>query len=93
MDDRKMYTGDWTCIECGAKIDALPFEPRDPSTLTCRECHIKNKQNRQNRIQKIYIGEWKCMKCGKDIDELPFKPVNPDTILCRECHQEEKNNS
>jgi ribosomal protein L37AE/L43A len=94
MDDRKMYTGDWTCMECGAKIDSLPFEPRDPSTLTCRECHMKNKPARSNiRVQRIYVGDWKCMKCSAPIDELPFNPMDPDTLLCRECHQAEKDNA
>jgi len=94
MDDRKMYTGDWTCMECGAKIDALPFEPRDPSTLTCRECHMKSRPARsQDRVRKIYVGDWKCMKCEAPIDELPFKPMDPDTLLCRECHRAEKDNA
>lgn len=92
MDDRKMYTGDWTCCDCGSKIDALPFEPRDPSTLTCRECHMKSKPARSDkpRVQRIYCGDWKCCDCGAEIDELPFKPMDPDTLACRECHQKNK---
>ncbi len=92
MDDRKMYTGDWKCCDCGAGIDSLPFEPRDPSTLTCRDCHMKNKPARSNdRVRKIYCGDWKCCECSAPIDELPFKPMDPETIACRECHQ--KNNA
>ena len=92
MDDRKMYTGDWTCKDCGAAISELPFEPRDPSTLTCRDCHMKGRGDRpQKRIQRIYVGDWKCRECGAAIDELPFKPQDPDTVLCRDCHQ--KNNA
>ena len=88
MDEKKMYTGNWTCCECHAAIDALPFEPRDPSTLTCRDCHMKNKPVRSDkpRVQKIYCGDWKCCDCGAAIDELPFKPMDPETIACRDCH-------
>ncbi len=88
MEDRKMYTGDWTCMECGASIDSLPFEPRDPSTLTCRDCHMKNKPTRNSdNVRRIYVGDWKCCECGTKIDELPFKPLDPDTVACRACHR------
>ena len=92
MDEKKMYTGDWTCCECSASIDALPFEPRDPSTLTCRDCHSKSKPARSAapRVQKIYCGDWKCCECSAPIDELPFKPMDPETIACRECHSKNK---
>ncbi len=90
MDEKKMYTGDWTCNECNAGISELPFEPRDPSTLTCRECHMKNKPARTDKVRKIYCGDWKCCECGAGIDELPFKPMDPETIACRDCHK--KNN-
>ena len=46
-EERKMYKGDWTCSKCGAKIDALPFEP-DPSRLAqllCRDCHRTARQS------------------------------------------------
>lgn len=87
-----MYTGDWTCMDCGAGISSLPFEPRDPSTLTCKDCHTKNKPARSAspRVQRIYVGDWKCNDCGTAIDELPFKPLDPDTVACRECHQKNK---
>lgn len=39
--DRQMYTGDWSCADCGGKIDKLPFEPRDTSNLKCRDCFRK----------------------------------------------------
>lgn len=39
--ERKMFSGNWTCSECGASITQLPFEPRDESTLKCRDCFRK----------------------------------------------------
>lgn len=92
MDERKMYTGNWSCQDCGAGIDSLPFEPKDPSTLSCRDCHSKNRPARSERprVQKIYCGDWKCCDCGASIDELPFKPMDPETIACRECHSKNK---
>lgn len=38
---RPMFTGDWECSQCHAKIDKLPFEP-DPARLNqlkCRDCY------------------------------------------------------
>lgn len=90
MQETKMYTGNWSCQDCNASIDALPFEPNDPSTLSCRDCHVKKSNRSNKRIQRIYCGDWKCCECGVLIDELPFKPMDPDTIACRDCHQ--KNN-
>ncbi len=86
MEEKKMYSGDWHCQDCGAAIDALPFEPKDASTISCRECHSK-KASAQVRIQKVYCGDWSCCECGATIDELPFKPLDPDTVACRDCHR------
>lgn len=88
-EERKMYTGNWACQHCGTSIDSLPFEPKDPSTLSCRNCHAKNKPTRSSspRVQRIYCGDWKCCECGTTVDELPFKPLDPDTIACRDCHK------
>lgn len=41
--DRKMYSGDWKCAECGNAITELPFEPRDTSNLKCRDCFMKSR--------------------------------------------------
>ncbi len=92
MDEKKMYTGDWSCQDCGGSIDSLPFEPKDPSTLSCRDCHTKNRPARPAgaRVQRIYCGDWKCCDCGAVVDELPFKPIDPDTISCRDCHSKTK---
>jgi len=44
FSERKMFEGDWTCSDCGAKITKLPFEPSlDKPTLRCLECHRKFK--------------------------------------------------
>lgn len=41
--ERKMFTGDWKCADCGAAITQLPFEPRDTSNLKCIDCFKKSK--------------------------------------------------
>lgn len=41
---RQMYDNNregWQCSECGGRIDKLPFDPRDTSTLKCRDCFQK----------------------------------------------------
>jgi len=50
LGDRKMYQGDWTCSECGAKITELPFEPDGERPLFCRDCHRQRMQNRPKRF-------------------------------------------
>lgn len=86
-----MYTGDWSCCECNSVIDALPFEPKDPTTISCRDCHVKNKSaSTKPRVQKIYCGDWSCCECDAEVDELPFKPLDPETIACRDCHAKTK---
>lgn len=88
MEERKMYTGDWSCKDCNVAIDALPFEPKDPSTISCRDC-FKNSSPRRGgnvKIVKIFCGDWTCCECGTEVDELPFKPQDPSTVACRDCH-------
>lgn len=86
-----MYTGNWSCKDCGSSIDSLPFEPKDPSSIACRDCHVKNRpQNNGTRVQRIYCGDWKCCECEAPVDELPFKPIDPETIACRDCHSKTK---
>jgi CxxC-x17-CxxC domain-containing protein len=36
--ERKTFSGDWKCSNCGAAITSLPFEPRDTSNLKCIDC-------------------------------------------------------
>lgn len=46
--ERKTYSGNWTCAECGTSITELPFMP-DPSrvgALKCRDCHRKTLPDR-----------------------------------------------
>ncbi len=31
----------WPCSECGNNITELPFDPRDTSTLKCKDCFRK----------------------------------------------------
>jgi CxxC-x17-CxxC domain-containing protein len=48
---RQWFTGEWTCSDCGAKIDRLPFNP-DPNrlnTLLCKDCHRAKMGNRNRR--------------------------------------------
>ncbi len=42
--ERKMFEGNWKCSGCGAPITQLPFEPKDESDVSCRECYMKNKE-------------------------------------------------
>jgi formate-dependent nitrite reductase cytochrome c552 subunit len=44
---RQWFYGDWTCAQCGAKIDRLPFNP-DPARvdqLLCKDCHRTKMQS------------------------------------------------
>jgi len=41
--ERRMFKGDWHCSKCNTAITELPFEPRDPSTLFCKDCFRKEK--------------------------------------------------
>lgn len=47
--ERKMYQGDWTCADCGAKITELPFQPSPDRPIYCRECHAKRRAQRFRR--------------------------------------------
>lgn len=38
-----MFQGNWKCSTCGGAITSLPFEPRNESGLTCRDCYFKDK--------------------------------------------------
>jgi CxxC-x17-CxxC domain-containing protein len=42
--ERKMFKGEWTCSKCNTAITELPFEPRDTSTLMCKDCFKKSKE-------------------------------------------------
>jgi CxxC-x17-CxxC domain-containing protein len=35
-----------TCSKCG-KIDTVPFVPRDPKTVLCRDCYRQQQQQRR----------------------------------------------
>lgn len=52
--ERKMYQGDWTCADCGAKITELPFQPSpDPERkVYCRDCHAKRRTQRFDRFSR-----------------------------------------
>jgi len=41
--ERKTYSGNWSCSSCGSSITELPFEPKDASTLLCRDCYRAQK--------------------------------------------------
>ena len=41
--ERKMYSGDWKCADCGTAITELPFEPRNTENLKCVDCFKKSK--------------------------------------------------
>jgi len=37
--ERRTFTGNWSCSQCGAAITELPFEPKDDQSLLCRDCY------------------------------------------------------
>jgi CxxC-x17-CxxC domain-containing protein len=38
-------TGGWTCSNCNAAIEELPFKPTSDRPLFCRDCHRQRMQN------------------------------------------------
>jgi len=93
-----MYQGNWTCAQCGATINQLPFEPREDrlGDLACRDCFRQSRGNGRgggDRPQRQMVqGDWKCSSCGKPIKELPFNPdpARMDQLKCKECHQAQR---
>lgn len=47
---RQMFKGNWSCSECGAEINELPFEPDGDRPLFCRDCHRQKMKNRPRRF-------------------------------------------
>jgi len=89
---RQMYSGNWTCSECGAAITELPFEPSGDRPLLCGECHRNKRPNRGGfqRERRMFEGNWKCSSCGCDITQLPFEPKEGSDIMCRDCYMKSK---
>lgn len=97
--DRQMFTGNWTCSQCGNPITELPFEP-DPSRvdqLKCRDCHKARRPGGgfgggERRERQMFQGNWTCSKCGTAITELPFEPdaSRLDQLKCRDCHKADR---
>lgn len=86
-DERKMFTGNWTCSGCSGTITELPFEP-DPAReggLKCRDCHKKGLGDRPRPERKMHQGNWTCSGCGGSITELPFEPRDSSNLKCRDC--------
>lgn len=96
---REMVKGNWTCKGCSKEITELPFQPRDPDNVLCRDCHMQNRPARSNdrfggggdRPQRQMVqGDWTCGDCGNKITELPFEPSGDRPILCRDCHSKQR---
>ena len=54
--ERPMFTVDEICADCNIAITQLPFEP-DParkSSLRCRDCWRKNRDNQTSRPQSNF---------------------------------------
>jgi len=88
-EERKMFTGNWTCSGCNGAITELPFEP-DPSranALLCRDCHKKRQgsSDRPRGDRPMFKGNWTCSGCGGSITELPFEPRDDSNLKCRDC--------
>jgi len=92
--DRKMFSGNWTCVKCNGAITELPFEPRDTSNLMCRECHRNSRgdrpQRNDRRERRTFTGNWSCSDCGTDINELPFEPRDTSNLKCKDCFKKDK---
>lgn len=96
---RQMVQGNWTCKGCGKGITELPFQPRDPDSVLCRDCHMQNRPQRTNdrgsfggdrAPRQMVQGDWSCAECGNEIKELPFEPSGDRPILCRDCHAKQR---
>ena len=86
--ERKTFSGNWTCADCGAAITELPFEPRSTDGLQCRDCHKNSRPARRPvRERKMFSGNWTCSACGKAITELPFEPRSTEGLECSDCHR------
>lgn len=92
---RQMVQGDWKCKNCAKDIKELPFEPRDPDNVLCRDCHMQNRPARteggfgggaDRGPRQMVQGNWTCNECGKEITELPFMPSGDRPVTCRDCH-------
>ncbi len=78
----------WVCVDCGGKIDKLPFEPRDDSNLKCFDCHKKSAPAHRRDDRQMYDNDgqgWPCAECGGNIDKLPFEPRDTSNLKCRDC--------
>jgi len=88
---RKTYSGDWKCSQCGTAIKELPFEPNPDriGDLKCRDCHRDSKpprrQNNNFRERRMFQGNWSCADCNAPITELPFEPRDTSNLRCRDC--------
>lgn len=94
---RQMTQGNWTCKNCQTPITELPFEPRDPDNVLCKNCHMQNRPERSDRgsfgdrgPRQMVQGNWTCSECGKEITELPFMPSGDRPINCRDCHAKQR---
>ena len=91
-----MHQGNWTCSGCGGEIKELPFEPRNTAGLLCRDCHQKQREERQSQTpapqgeKQMFTGEWKCAECSGPITQLPFEPRNTDNLKCIDCFKKSK---
>ncbi len=90
MEERKMFSGDWSCASCDTKISELPFEPRDTSNLLCRDCHRAQRADRPRKERTMFQGSWTCAGCNGAITELPFQPRDESNLKCRDCFKKEK---
>ena len=92
-----MFSGNWSCADCGAAITQRPFQP-DPGregNLRCRDCHANRRPSGGGGggfERRMYSGNWKCAGCGADINELPFEPDpdRADNLKCRDCFRKSK---
>jgi len=91
-----MVQGDWSCKNCSKAITELPFQPRDPENVLCRDCHMQNRPQRNDRFggqqqqRQMVQGDWSCGDCNAKITELPFEPSGDRPILCRDCHAKQR---
>lgn len=90
---RQMVKVDCVCMSCGTSITKLPFMPRDPDNVLCKDCHMANRPERSDRgfggsrgLRAMHKGNYVCSGCGAAITELPFVPSQDRPVTCRACH-------
>lgn len=88
-EDRRNFTGNWQCSDCGKPITELPFKPNEGQALRCKECYMAKGGGRRGSSARpsMVQGNWQCSECNKEITQLPFKPREGNPVMCLDCYR------